>query len=133
MTGERSYVCLCGHAIGAHVLYRDQLAPGTPYHWGGCTVDGCGCRAAINETGSIVEMARTEARVEPEHVLRDRAKLREELARSIAWHRQRGEDWVGWLDKRRRLEHDHGAVRVDGTAAACPVPGCDAMHESGML
>lgn len=51
----RSFVCLCGDLLSEHTLHRDQSAPGGVYHYGRCLVDGCGCPAAENETGSIRE------------------------------------------------------------------------------
>lgn len=47
----RSYICLCGHRIlDDHALVRESTAPGTPYHYRGCRVDGCTCPEAIAET-----------------------------------------------------------------------------------
>jgi hypothetical protein len=51
----RSYMCLCGHLVSGHALYRAAATPGTPYHWGRCLVDGCTCPGAENETGTLKE------------------------------------------------------------------------------
>lgn len=47
----RSFMCVCGHRIlsDTHVLRREN-APGTPYRWGHCLVDGCTCPQAHPET-----------------------------------------------------------------------------------
>lgn len=125
----RSYVCTCGHLLSAHVLYRDQLSPSGPYHWGRCTLAGCACMAAVNETGTIAEAPQPEGRPGPEWAQRQRADIRAAVGRTIAAARRHGEPWVDWLDKRARGEHDHDATRSDGTPAACPAPGCDARRD----
>lgn len=60
----------------------------------------------------------------------ERRRLLEELLAELRYRRHRKEPWIDWLDKRRRGEHDHQAVREDGSPAACPVPGCDARRGS---
>jgi hypothetical protein len=52
----RSYVCVCGHRLLEHALYRDPT-PSAPnvYIWGRCLAGRCGCEAATNETRTIVE------------------------------------------------------------------------------
>jgi hypothetical protein len=70
-------------------------------------------------SGKTYDESRNTSRVRPADPNNTRLTL-QLLARS------RHQPWHRWIVMRQRGEHDHAAVRSDGSRAACPVHGCTA-------